>query len=233
MPATSANVILFCDSLSSRARRADHEHAFRNLATEALEFGGVFQEIDDLDDFFFRFLDAGDVSERDADLVLAEQTRAALAERHRTAAAARALHLPHEVNPNADQEQDRERGDQQLHEEIRLTRRARHDLGAVREELVDERAVVILGAVGNKFGIGTTATASNHVALELDLSHGPVFDPSHELGIGDGRRGRTAAAESAHDRPQYDRYDYPENHVFCEIVQDVTSSPSCPSPARV
>ena len=68
------------------ARGTDHQHALGDLAAEALELRRIFQEVDDLDDLFFRLLDARNVSERDADLILAEQPRAALAKRHRAAA---------------------------------------------------------------------------------------------------------------------------------------------------
>ena len=107
------------------AGRADHQHAARNLAAEALELARVLEELDDLDDFFLRLVDAGDVGERDLHLVLAEQPRPALAERHGAAAARAALHLAHEVHPDGDQQQDRERGDEQLHQErLPLGRRA-------------------------------------------------------------------------------------------------------------
>ena len=71
------------------AGRADHQHAARDLAAELLELGRVLEEVDDLADFFLRLVDAGDVGEGDVDLVLAQQPRAALAERHGAAAARR------------------------------------------------------------------------------------------------------------------------------------------------
>ena len=75
------------------ARRADHEHALGNLAAEPLELARVLEEIDDFDDLLLGLLDTRNVSERHGDLVFAEQPRPALAERHRAAAAARALDL--------------------------------------------------------------------------------------------------------------------------------------------
>ena len=62
--------------------RADHQHAARNLAAEALELARVLEELDDLDDFLLGFVHARDVGERDLHLVLAQQPRATLAERH-------------------------------------------------------------------------------------------------------------------------------------------------------
>ncbi len=101
----------------ARTRRADHQHAFRNLAAEALELARVLEEFDDLGDFGLGLVDAGHVGKRHADLVFTEQARLALAEGHRAAAAAATLHLAHEVDPHADQQQDRERADQELGEE--------------------------------------------------------------------------------------------------------------------
>ncbi len=60
-------------------RRTHHEHAFRNFAAEALEFGRVLEELDDLTDLFLGLVDAGNIGKRHADLVLAEQSRLALA----------------------------------------------------------------------------------------------------------------------------------------------------------
>ncbi len=57
-----------------------------------------------------------DIGERNVHLILAEQTCAALAEGHCAAAAGGALHLAHEVGPEANENQYRERRDEQLQE---------------------------------------------------------------------------------------------------------------------
>jgi hypothetical protein len=77
-----------------------------------LELAWILEELDDLDDFFLRFIDARDIRERDLHLIFTEQARAALAERHRPSSAGPALHLAHEVHPHCDQQQDGERGDE-------------------------------------------------------------------------------------------------------------------------
>ena len=77
-----------------------------------MELGRVLQELDYLDDFLFGLLDTGDVGERDAHLVLAQQTGPALAERHGTASTTGTLHLPHEVDPHGDEQEDREGRDE-------------------------------------------------------------------------------------------------------------------------
>ena len=79
-----------------------------------------------------------------------EQPRAALAERHGAAAARPALHLAHEVHPDADQQQDRERGDEQLHQERLPLRRRGAELDAVLLQRPDQRGVVGLGVVDDE-----------------------------------------------------------------------------------
>ena len=69
-----------CEQRLARARAADHQHALRNLAAELLELGRVLEEVDDFRDFFLRLVDARDVGEGHADLVLGKKPRAALAE---------------------------------------------------------------------------------------------------------------------------------------------------------
>src|SRR5262249_51975137 len=65
------------------ARRADHQYATRNAAAELLELRRIAQELDQLLHLFLGLVDAGDVGESDLDLILALQTRARTAERHR------------------------------------------------------------------------------------------------------------------------------------------------------
>ena len=85
------------------ARRAHQQHALRNAAAELLEFLRFLEELDDLLQFFFRFIDARDVLERHLLLRARRELRLALAERQRLVAAA--LHLAHEEQPEADNQQ--------------------------------------------------------------------------------------------------------------------------------
>ena len=87
------------------ARRTDQKHALGNPATQTLELARVLEEIDDFDKFRLRFIDAGYVGEGNADLVLADQARLALADRHSATTAAATLHLTHEIDPDADQQE--------------------------------------------------------------------------------------------------------------------------------
>src|SRR3990172_198208 len=95
----------------ARAGGADHQYARGDLAAQFLEFARIAQKFHELGHFFLRFIHAGNVIEGDPDLILAQQSGPALAERERAAAAA-ALHLAHEINPYAEEKQDGEPGDE-------------------------------------------------------------------------------------------------------------------------
>jgi hypothetical protein len=75
-----------------------------------LKFLRVLQVFDNLFELLLGFIDARNVLERDAADLFGKQTCPALAEPHRTAAAA--LHLAHKKDPYPDQQQHREPGNQ-------------------------------------------------------------------------------------------------------------------------
>ena len=151
------------------AGRADHQHAARNLAAELLELARVLQEVDDLADFFLGFVDAGHVGERDVDLVLVRAAaRGSCRTTWRPAPPAAALHLAHEVDPDADQQQDRERGNEQLHQERLPLRRRRAERDAVLLQRADQRGVVGFGVVDDEL-LAARAHAVDLVAAEGDL----------------------------------------------------------------
>src|SRR3546814_2998861 len=94
--------------------RADQQTALRDLAAEALELLRVAQELDDLLQLLLGLVYAGDVVEGYATDLLGQQARLRLAEAPGLAAAA--LHLAHEEDPHADQQQHGQPGDQQTGE---------------------------------------------------------------------------------------------------------------------
>src|SRR6202046_380056 len=96
--------------------RPHHEHTFRDLAAKFLELAGIFQEIDDFDNFLLRFLDPRHVGEGDIDLILAQEPCATLTKGHGPPAAGGALHLAHEVGPEANENQYRKGRYEQLQE---------------------------------------------------------------------------------------------------------------------
>src|SRR2546426_1639652 len=87
------------------AGRADQEDALRDLPAELLELLGIPQELDDLAELLFGLVDASDVLKGDLILLLRDAARSRLAERE--GLGAHALHLAHEEDPDADEQQHR------------------------------------------------------------------------------------------------------------------------------
>ncbi len=133
-------------------RRADHQHALRNLAAQLLELARVLEEVDDLAHFLLGFVDTGHVSEGDVDLVLAQEPCPTLAEAHGPAATRCALHLPQHVDEHEDQQQRRSELEQKLTDEIRRLRRLADDVHVRLVERADQRRVVRLGVVRLELG---------------------------------------------------------------------------------
>ena len=129
------------DQRLAGARRADQQHAARNASAQALEFSGIAQEFDDLLQILLGLVDAGDVLEGDAAMRLGQKFRARLAEAERLAA--RALHLPRQENPHADQRDERQPRDQQRDEPRHVVLlRARGDRHALGVELLHQAGIV-------------------------------------------------------------------------------------------
>ena len=122
------------------ARRAHQQAALRDLAAEALEALRVAQELHDLLQLLLGLVDARHVLEGDAADLFRQQARLGLAEAHGLAAAA--LHLAHEEDPDADQQQHREPGDQDLQERIYLLLRHGLDADAIGPQFGDQIGVV-------------------------------------------------------------------------------------------
>lgn len=79
-----------------------------------MELLRIFQEVDDLFKLLLGFINPGHVFKRHAPLLFRQHTGLRFAEAHGLAAAA--LHLTHEKDPDADQQQHWEPGDQHAEE---------------------------------------------------------------------------------------------------------------------
>src|SRR5690606_969769 len=125
------------------AGRADHQHAARDAAAEALELARITKELDQLAHLFLGFVAAGDIRQSGLDLVFGEQPRLGLAEAHRAAATTTpALHLAHEEHEHGDDHQDREAGHQQLGPDALALRLLADDLDVVVDKILDQAAVL-------------------------------------------------------------------------------------------
>ena len=101
------------------AGRADQQRALGDLAAEPRELARVLQIFDDLLKLLAGFVDAGDVGEGHAALLLGQHAGAALAEAHRAGAGV-LLHLAHDEEADAEDQQERQRLVEQDQPEARL-----------------------------------------------------------------------------------------------------------------
>ena len=112
-------------------------------------------------------VDAGHVVEGDAADLLGQQARAALAEAHGLAAAR--LHLAHEEDPDADQQQHREPGDEDIEQRMHIVVGGRRvDLDLFVFQLADQVGVVRR--------IGGKAAAVLHPAADVRALDGHADD---------------------------------------------------------
>jgi len=160
------------------AGRAYQQHALRDAAADLLELLRVLEELDDLLELLLGLVDAGDVVEGDAAVLLGQQARARLAEAHRLAAAR--LHLAHEEDPDADQEQHREPRDQDAEQgRHALVDRRGGDPDAALGQPADQLRV--LGRIGaERAAVGEMA--ADRVALDRDVAHAAVVDLGEKVG---------------------------------------------------
>ena len=107
-----------------------------------MEFAGVFKEVDDFFDFFFGFVATGDVGKCHGVRAFVKQASLALTETERAAFAA-ALHLAHEINPHANQQQHGSPADQKRHEQRAFFAGFDVKLHAVGNQVAHQAAVQI------------------------------------------------------------------------------------------
>ena len=127
-----------CQQGFARSRRSDQQHAFGNAAAQLLKLLRIFQEFDDLLQFFLGLIDSRYVLEGGLLLLRGQQTRPRFTEAQRLIAAR--LHLPHHDDPEAHQQKQRRRGEQEI-----------DPVGASHFLDVDQNALVaqFLGEIGS------------------------------------------------------------------------------------
>ena len=185
------------------ARRADQQHAARDAAAELLELLRVFQEVNEFLDFFFGFVATGNVSEGGRVVGLVEHARLALAEAE-CAALAAALHLAHEVHPDADQQQERAPADQDRHQQRLLFARLDFELDVVLDQVAGQAAVEDRAERAHRAAVGALGDDLDVARPFLDLHAGdaPGVDFTEELGVADGIGPGGTLVELLEDREQ-------------------------------
>ena len=193
----------------TRAGRADEQRTFWNLAAQTLELGRVFQELDDFLQFFLGFINACDVFKGDAAFFLREQAGLGLAKAHR--AAASALHVAHQEEPHAQDQNHRQPCADKIPERV-LTLSARNDAQVDASFFNPGREVQIkLGRIGNK-GAAIPQGACRLIAAKADFRDRPGFDTRHHFRIGNlgrGLRRPTALLDVSEYHHQQERNDTP------------------------
>ena len=214
----------------SRARGAHEKDALRDLSAQLLELGGLLQEVDDLRQLVLGFLAARHVLERGFLLVRREQLRAGLSERHRPVPAR--LHLPHDEDPQADQEQDR-RPLQDDDEERAFARLFGRDLDVSLQQV--GREVVVDGRVGADARLASLGRALLEAADLLpadgDAVEVALLHHLQELAEGDGRRRGLAVVHDLEEQQDDHQDDHPEKnvldgcvHVFAPFLGTLTGA---------
>jgi hypothetical protein len=166
------------------AGRADQQGALGDLAAQALELGRVLEELDDFLQLFLGLVDAGDVVEQHAVLVLGQQPGLGLAKAHGALGAA--LHLAHEEDPHADQQQDRQHLEQQAQqaEGVALI----DDVRAARLQALDQ----VLGVRRHvdRVGLAGLGLDLDDVAVDVGLLDLAAVDVLEQLRVAESRRRR-------------------------------------------
>src|SRR3990172_6325951 len=198
------------------ARGAGQEHALRYTTAQFLKLGRAAQELHELAHFFLGFLDTGDIVERDLVLLFAQHARLALAETHGAAAAHAALHLAHEENPHADEQQQPEPVDEDGQQQRLLFLRLAFELHLVVDEVVKD---LLVARIVSGEALAALQLARDFAALDRDPLDLVAADLLDEGGIFQRTGGRLAVAEIVEHRHQHDGDDEPQQKIFREIVQ--------------
>ena len=167
------------------ARRADEQRALRNLAAELGKFARIFEEFDDFLKLFARLVDAGNIVEGHAALLLGEHLGAALAEAHR-ARSIILLDLAEDEEGDAEDQHEGQRLDQQIDPDIALVGRLAVIFDAIVVEQLEQFGIA--DDIGREvFAIGQLA--GNAVVGEDDFLHGAFLNLLTEFRIGHRRTG--------------------------------------------
>ena len=196
----------------ARARWPDEEHALGDLPAELLELGRILQELDDLAQLFLGLVDARHVLERDLVLLLRDEPGARLAEGQRLGPTA--LHLAHEEDPDADEEQHGHPLEQDGVPRIRV-RRLDLDLDAAVAQRLDQVRVVGGEAPERR---AVAEPPRHRVASERHLPHFAALDLLQEVGEDDLAAGRLVGLEQVEQENDDQPDHHPERKVLVERV---------------
>jgi len=200
--------------------RANQEHAARDLAAQALELLRVAQELDDLLQVLLGFIHAGDIVEGHAAVRLSQEFCLGLAEAH--CARSAALHLAHEEDPDAQNDDHGQPGQEHRHERIgAVAFRPCANFNAAILEPCDKLGVA--GREGLEGGARVAIGADNLLALDGHRFNAAIGDILQELGVGHVARGGRVAwrLEHVEQGDQHQRDDRPQGKIAVIGVHQV------------
>jgi hypothetical protein len=166
-------------------------------------------------DFLLGLVAAGDVGKGDGVGRFVHHARAALAEGEGAALAA-ALHLAHEEDPDADQQQHREPGDEDAGEEGLLLLGLGHHLDVVLQQVGHHPQV------GRRVGRDALAVGGGRfegAALDHHLGDAALLHLFEELGVFERSERHLARIELIEHRHQDDADHQPDRHIFEHVIQ--------------
>ena len=200
----------------SGSGRPDQQDPFGDTPPQTGELFRVFEKGDDFFQLLFGLFHAGNVAERDTLLVFRQQFGPALAERHGLATTH--LHLAHEEDPHADQEQHRK----PLNQDgdipgVALFRPRGHPYPPVAQGPHE------VGVVGGSVGLEAVVIAkfsTNDLPLNNDLGDLTFFYSREEITKDNFRFSRLLTIEQV----EHEQEDHPENQPQCEIRRNLIHS---------
>ena len=145
------------------AGAADQQRALGDLPAQLGKTARITQELDDFFQFFARFIDAGNIGEGHPPLTLGQKLGLALAEPHRARSAA-LLHLFQREESNAQDQQERQRLQDDIHQQVGFVGRLASIAHAVVLQQLRQS-----GVIGN--GNGRKRIAILEMAGNLGLAH--------------------------------------------------------------
>lgn len=207
---------LACDGARSErltgTGRADEQDAARDAPAQPLELLGIAQELDDLLQVLLGLVDARDILEGDAAMRFGQELGLGLAEAHRPAGTV--LHLAGHEDPQADEDDEGQRVDQQRHEPRRAFRRSLgRDLHALLGHGLQQVRIAI-GRIGHEAAT-IREGAGNLLAGDDDVRHASGLGLVDQLAIGDfiGAGPLARALEQSDERQDQQKDHHPEGEI--------------------
>jgi hypothetical protein len=151
----------------------------RNLAAQPLELLRVAQELDDFLEILLGLVDACNIVKGDTAGMLRQEFCLRLAKAHRLAGSA--LHLAHEEDPDAKDDEHRQPGYEEGAEDRALRRWPRLDRHALFLEAGHERRV--FRSIGFETAALVCVTAADLLARDRHRAHSAAFDIGQKLRI--------------------------------------------------